>query len=45
MRSFTVGLHPPAVRIWTAGRRVALEFTDGLEVSFPADRFARLRAA
>ena len=45
MPSSTVELDPRAVRVWTQGRRVALELTDGREVSFPADRFALLRQA
>ena len=45
MSSSTVELDPRAVRAWAQGRRVAMELTDGREVSFPADRFALLRAA
>ena len=45
MPSSTVELDPRALRVWTQGRRVALELTDGREVSFPADRFSLLRNA
>jgi len=34
-----------AVRVWTEGRRVFLELTDGRVFGFPADRFRRLREA
>lgn len=34
-----------AIRVWIEGRMVFLELTDGRIVGFPADRFARLRAA
>ncbi|NJL18877.1 MAG: DUF2442 domain-containing protein [Bdellovibrionaceae bacterium] len=34
-----------ALRVWTEGRRVCLELTDGRILSFPAARFRRLKDA
>ena len=36
---------PRALRVWTSGRMVFLELTDGRQVGFPADRFRLLRDA
>jgi hypothetical protein len=36
---------PLAVRVWTEGRRIFLELTDGRIVGFPADRYRLLRRA
>ena len=36
---------PLAIRVWTEGRTVFLELTDGRIFGFPADRFRLLRAA
>ena len=40
-----VSVEPAALRVWTEGRTVFLELTDGRIVGFPADRFKLLRAA
>lgn len=42
-RSFEI--EPTATRVWTEGRRVFLELTDGRVVGFPADRFRILKQA
>lgn len=34
-----------ALRVWTQGRMVFVELTDGRHIGFPADRFELLRAA
>lgn len=36
---------PAALRVWTEGRMVFLELTDGRVVGFPANRFRRLKDA
>lgn len=36
---------PAAIRVWTEGRMVFLELTDGRIVGFPADRFRLLASA
>jgi hypothetical protein len=38
-------LEPTATRVWTEGRLVFLELTDGRVVGFPADRFRILARA
>lgn len=38
-------VEPTATRVWTEGRLVFLELTDGRVVGFPADRFVILRRA
>lgn len=34
-----------ALRVWTTGRMVFVELTDGRQIGFPADRFSRLATA
>ncbi len=36
---------PRAVRAWAAGRKIWIELEDGREISFPAEKFSRLRNA
>jgi hypothetical protein len=36
---------PAALRVWTEGRMVFLELSDGRIVGFPANRFRRLKDA
>jgi hypothetical protein len=36
---------PAAIRVWTEGRMVFLELTDGRVLGFPANRFRRLKDA
>ena len=38
-------VEPTAVRVWTEGRTVYIELTDGRIVGFPADRFRILSSA
>jgi len=40
-----VSVEPAALRVWTEGRIIFLELTDGRIIGFPADRFKLLRAA
>jgi hypothetical protein len=41
----TTSAEPVALRAWAEGRTIFLELTDGRIFGFPADRFARLKAA
>jgi len=43
--SGTISVEPAAIKVWTEGRRVFVELTDGRIVGFPADRFRILKAA
>lgn len=38
-------VEPAAINAWAEGRRIFIELTDGRIISFPADRFRRLKAA
>lgn len=38
-------VEPAAIRVWTEGRMIYLELTDGRIIGFPASRFRRLRDA
>jgi len=38
-------VEPAAIKAWAEGRRVFVELTDGRIISFPADRFRRLKSA
>ncbi|MBM9502792.1 DUF2442 domain-containing protein [Leptospira sp. 201903071] len=35
----------PAIKVWTEGRMVYIELSDGRIIGFPADRFKLLKAA
>jgi hypothetical protein len=41
----TTAVEPAALRAWAEGRTIFLELTDGRILGFPANRFARLKAA
>ena len=41
----TTTVEPAALRVWTEGRTIFLELTDGRIFGFPANRFTRLKAA
>ena len=41
----TTTVEPAALRVWTEGRTVFIELTDGRIFGFPAHRFARLKTA
>ena len=45
MNSMDVRIEAQATRVWTKGRMVFVELTDGREVGFPADRFKILSKA
>lgn len=45
MTTSAAELDPRAVRVWTSGRMVFLELTDGRQIGFPADRFRIPHAA
>lgn len=45
MHTLPAELAVQALRVWTHHRMVHLELSDGRELAFPADRFARLRSA
>ena len=45
MSSTDARIEAQATRVWTQGRMVFVELTDGRHVGFPADRFKLLRAA
>ena len=36
---------PAAIKVWTEGRRIFIELTDGRIIGFPADRFKILKKA
>ena len=38
-------VEPAAIRAWAEGRRIFIELTDSRIISFPADRFKRLKSA
>ena len=40
-----ISVEPAAVRAWAEGRRIFIELTDSRIISFPADRFKRLKSA
>ncbi len=40
-----ISVEPAAIRAWAEGRRIFIELTDSRIVSFPADRFKRLKSA
>jgi hypothetical protein len=40
-----ISVEPAAIRAWAEGRRIFIELTDSRIISFPADRFKRLKSA
>lgn len=40
-----IAVEPAAIRAWAEGRRIFIELTDSRIISFPADRFKRLKSA
>jgi hypothetical protein len=40
-----ISVEPAAIRAWAEGRRIFIELTDSRIISFPADRFTRLKSA
>ncbi len=40
-----ISVEPAAVRAWAEGRRIFVELTDSRIISFPANRFKRLKSA
>ena len=40
-----VRIEAQALRVWTQGRMIFIELTDGRQIGFPADRFKILSAA
>ena len=38
-------VEPAAMRVWTEGRTIFLELTDGRTIGFPANRFRILKSA
>jgi hypothetical protein len=40
-----ISVEPTALRAWAEGRRIFIELTDSRIISFPADRFKRLKSA
>lgn len=45
MSSTDVRIEAQAARVWTQGRMVFVELTDGRQIGFPADRFKILSRA
>lgn len=45
MNTETVSSEPAALRAWAENRRIYLELTDQRIISFPANRFSRLKCA
>lgn len=40
-----ISVEPAAIAAWAEGRRIFFELTDGRIISFPANRFRRLKSA
>jgi hypothetical protein len=45
MSSSTAEIESCAIRVWTAGRFIFIELTDGRQIGFPSARFKLLRNA
>ena len=42
---YSVTTEPAAIKVWSEGRTIYLELTDGRIIGFPADRFIILKKA